>query len=315
MLLAAGPGVRGSAAGQRMRCTATPPKPARLQLTEVAPGTFMARGAAGEVNEHNLGRIGNAGFIVGDRGVIAVDTGTSYRHGKALLEAIGCVTSKPVRLALITHARQEFLFGAAAYREQGIPLHMHREASAMMTARCEDCLRTLRRTLGEDAMRGTVMFKPDRVFDGSHRLAQIGRPVEVLHYGHSSGPGDIVVLDAQTGTLFAGGMLDNERIPDVYDSDLAGWRRALRALHALPLELVVPGHGPAASPALVDTMERYLLALEARLRALLDAGVPLSEVPDRAGLPDFQQWDRYDTIHRRNASVVFVRMEREQFSR
>ena len=62
-------------------------------------------------------------------------------------------------------------------------------------------------------------------------------------------------------------------------------------------------------------MERYLLALEARLRSLLDAGVPLSEVPDRAALPEFQSWERYDTVHRRNASVVFLRLEREQLLR
>ena len=60
-------------------------------------------------------------------------------------------------------------------------------------------------------------------------LDLIGRPVRVLHFGHSSGPGDIAVLDERSGTLFAGGLLDQQRIPDVQDGDLAGWRRALRA--------------------------------------------------------------------------------------
>src|SRR5207344_635957 len=109
----------------------------------------------------NLGRVGNAGFIVGDEGVLAVDTGTSYRHGAALLAAIRQVTDKPVRLALITHTRQEFLFGAGAYREQGIPIQMHRQAADLMRSRCERCLKTLNQVLGEAAMRGTAMFKPD----------------------------------------------------------------------------------------------------------------------------------------------------------
>ena len=55
---------------------------------EVAPGVYMFRGAAGEVGVDNLGRIGNAGFIIGTTGVLAIDTGTSYRHGVALLTAI-----------------------------------------------------------------------------------------------------------------------------------------------------------------------------------------------------------------------------------
>src|SRR4029079_7465327 len=37
----------------------------------------------------------------------------------------------------------------------------------------------------------------------------------------------------------------------------------------------------------------------------------LSEAPEAAGLPDFAAWDQYDTIHRRNASIVYIRLERE----
>ena len=106
----------------------------------------MVQGARGEVDTDNLGRIGNAGFIVGDTGVLAIDTGTSYRHGVALLALIRRVTDKPVLLALITHTRQEFLFGAAAYREQGIPIRMHRKAAGLMQVAL--------RTLPEDAQAG-----------------------------------------------------------------------------------------------------------------------------------------------------------------
>ncbi|HEX9179155.1 MAG TPA: MBL fold metallo-hydrolase, partial [Burkholderiales bacterium] len=213
---------------------------------EVAPGVYMMQGARGEPDPANLGRIGNAGFIVGDSGVIAIDTGTSRRQGVALLEAIGRVTNQPVRLALITHARQEFVFGAAAYRERGIPVQMHRKAALLMAARCENCLKILRRTLGEEEMRGTAVFKPDRDFEEGMVLDVIGRPVRVLYHGHSSGPGDIAVLDEKTGTLFAGGLLDNQRIPDIQDCDLEGWRNALAALRQAGARTAVPGHGPAA---------------------------------------------------------------------
>jgi glyoxylase-like metal-dependent hydrolase (beta-lactamase superfamily II) len=279
---------------------------------KVAEGVYMLPGSKGEVDTGTLGRIGNAGFIIGDSGVIAIDTGTSYLHGVALLNAIAKVTDKPIRLALITHTRQEFLFGAAAYRERGIPIHMHRKTAELMVARCEGCLKTLKRVLGEDAMRGTVMFKPDEVFDQAPLLQLIGRPVQVLHHGHSSGPGDIAVLDLQSGVLFAGGLVDHLRIPDVQDSLLPGWRRALTALRALPIQNLVPGHGPSATADSIDAVQRYLAQLEARVLELIRFGAALSDVPDSAALPEFKDWDQYDIIHRRNASVLFVRMEREQ---
>jgi glyoxylase-like metal-dependent hydrolase (beta-lactamase superfamily II) len=290
--------------------------PAAPVALKLADGVYMLQGAAGEADAGTLGRVGNAGFIVGDSGVIAIDTGVSYRHGMALLQAIAKVTDKPIRLALITQTHQEFLFGAAAFRERGIPIHMHRKTAELMASRCENCLKTLKRVLGEDEMRGTTMFKPDQVFDaGLHEtplLSSIGRPVQVLYFGHSSGPGDIAVLDTRSGVLFAGALVDHLRIPDVQDSELPTWHAALTKLRALPLQRVVPGHGPAATADSIAAVQRYLTQLEARVLELLRSGAALSDVPDAAELAGFKDWDQYDIVHRRNASVLFVRMEREQ---
>jgi glyoxylase-like metal-dependent hydrolase (beta-lactamase superfamily II) len=280
-------------------------------VVQVAPGVYMLRGAAGEIGPGNLGRVGNAGFIVGPGGVLVIDTGVSYQQGVALLDAIARVTDQPVRRVLITHTRQEFLFGAMAFRERGIPIQMHRQAAQLMAARCENCLKTLKRVLGDEAMRGSAVLTPDLLFDGSMPLNVIGRPMQLLHFGHSSGPGDSALFDEQSGVLFAGGMLDQGRIPDVQDSDQAGWKNALNELRRWPILTIVPGHGPVAPATLVDTVARYLDQLEARMLGLLNAGAALSEAADQAVLPEFTGWDQYDTIHRRNASIVYVRLERE----
>lgn len=289
-------------------CATVPAEPRPLQ---VAPGVYTVPGAPGETNPANLGRLGNTGFIVGDTGVIAIDTGVSYLHGQALLAAIARVTDRPVKLALITHTRQEFLFGARAFQERGIPVHMHKRAAQLMAARCETCLKTLQRSLGSEAMRGTALFKPDAVFEVGFVTEAIGRTVHVLHFGHSSGPGDIAVLDERTATLFAGGLLSVQRIPDVIDGDFKGWQQALAALAARAPAHIVPGHGPVADARAVVAVQRYLAQLETRLMELLRAGTPLSEVPDLAALPEFETWDQYDLLHRRNASVGFLRLERE----
>lgn len=282
---------------------------------QVADGVWMLRGLPGEVTPENGGRVGNAGFIVGPLGVLVVDSGVSYAQGRELLAAIARTTNQPVRQLVITHARQEFLFGAAAFRERGIPVRMHTKTARLMAARCEGCLRTLQRTLGEEAMRGSAVVKPDATFDESESVTAIGRPVRLLYLGHGSGPGDVAVLDEHTRTLFAGGLLDNGRIPDVQDSQLAGWAQALAALRGLQLVRIVPGHGAAAGPELIATIERYLNELQVRARALLDADVGLSQVADGVQLPAFVHWDQYETIHRRNASIVFLRLEQERLAK
>ena len=277
----------------------------------MAPGVYMVAGSGGAADEQNRGRIGNAGFIVGDRGVIAIDTGTSYAHGRELLALIREVTDQPVRVALITHTRPEFLFGAAAFRERGIPVRMHSRTARLMASRCETCLKALRQTVGEEAMRGTEMYQPDQQFDTSHQIDLIGRPVKLLYFGHSSGPGDIAVLDMQTEVLYAGGLLDTHRIPDIQDSELAGWQQALRDLQGIRLSRVVPGHGAASSASLIMAVQRYLTQLEARTRSLVAKGTSLLSIAEDGELPEFENWDQYDTIHRRNAAIAFLRFERD----
>jgi glyoxylase-like metal-dependent hydrolase (beta-lactamase superfamily II) len=276
---------------------------------EVEAGVYMVPGLAGALSPANGGRTGNAGFIVGRSAVMAIDSGTSHTHGEALLAAIAQVTPLPVRLLLVTHVRQEFVFGASAFQARGIPVHMQRNAAALMAARCDNCLKTLRTELGEEAMRGTVVFKPDHVFDHTHVIETIGRPVLVQHHGHASGPGDTSAFDVRSGTLFAGGLLGNRRIPDIQDSDLDGWRRALGSLHSLRISTIVPGHGPAAGPELIAENQRYLAQLERRCATLLEQGAALSEVPDAATLPEFSRWDQTDGVHRRNAAIMFLRLE------
>lgn len=277
----------------------------------LAPGVYMLPGSGGAADEANLGRIGNAGFIVGDSGVVAVDTGTSYAHGRAILAAIRAVTDKPVKLALVTHTRPEFLFGGKAFQDAGIPVRMHTRTARLMAARCETCLKQMRQVVGEAPLAGTAMYQPDQQFDAPHAVEGIGRAVRVLYFGHASGPGDIAVLDEASGTLFAGGLLDAQRVPDIQDGDLAAWKKALAALRSLRVGTVVPGHGSASSSALIDAVEGYLVALEKKMRELVASGTSLLEVPDAGELPAYERWDQYELVHRRNASIAFLRFERE----
>jgi glyoxylase-like metal-dependent hydrolase (beta-lactamase superfamily II) len=107
-----------------------------LEPAPVADGVYAFIGAAGAIGPDNGGRVGNSGFIVGRSGVIVIDTGVSYRHGRAMVEAIRRITDKPIQLVIITHAVQEFLFGNAAFEELGAPLLTHARSAELMRSRC-----------------------------------------------------------------------------------------------------------------------------------------------------------------------------------
>lgn len=284
------------------------------RIEQIAPGVYLQHGLRGEIGPDTLGRSGNAGFIVGASGVLAINSGGSHRDGQALLAAITRSTALPLRGVLLTHAMQEFIFGASAFQAAGVPVLMHHDAARLMAVRCESCLKTLQRVLGADEMAGTRVPRADITFttaDATRALPDIGRPLRLLAPAAiAASPGDSAVFDDTSATLFAGALLDADTIPDVQDADLAGWHAALAALQGLPLRRIVPGHGPAAGTGLVESVDSYLRQLEQRTAALLQAGTALSEVADAVDLPAFAHWQRYDSTHRRNASIVFLRQER-----
>jgi len=282
-----------------------------LRPQKVADGVYAFVADTGEISAANRGNVGNSGFIVGPTGVIVIDTGISYRHARRMLAAIGRVTAKPVELVVITHAVQEFLFGNAAFEEHGIAILAHGETTALMKARCAHCLDNLRPVLG-DELEGTRLVLPQRQVSTSATIEAGGRTLELLYLGWASTPGDLAVFDRTTGTLFAGGLVALNRIPEIRDSDFEGWIRALETLRELPVKHVVPGHGPVSGPDAIRATADYLRALDEKIKALYARSSSLLESVDNAVLPAYGAWAMYATTHRQNALHRYLQLEIEE---
>ena len=279
-----------------------------LPAEKVADGVYAFIGDAGEISSANRGFVGNSGFIVGPSGVIVIDSGTSYRHGRRMLEAIARVTDKPVELLIVTHAVQEFLFGNAAFAERGIPILAHRETTKLMKARCDHCLQNLKPVLGEE-LEGTRLVLPQREIDATTTIDAGGRRLDLIYLGWASTPGDLAVIDRESNVLFAGGLVSVGRIPDIRDSDFEGWQRALRRLEGLKPARVVPGYGPVSGAGAIAQTAGYLDALDQVIRSLYAESSSLMESVEKAVLPAYRDWSMYATTHRQNALHRYLQLE------
>ncbi len=286
---------------------------AAIEPVRVTDGVYAFLGGPGEPTADNAGNVGNSGFIIGADGVVVVDTGISSRHGRAMLEAIARVTPKAVRLAIITHAVQEFLFGNAAFAQLGVPLLAHARSVDLMRSRCQHCLESLNKALGAQLMEGSRVVLPTHAVESSMPLAVAGLQLQLLYFGWAATPGDLAVYDPASGALFAGGLVSSGRIPDLRDGELVGWLAALDRLEEIPARWVVPGHGPVSTPAAIAQTRAYLLALDARVRQVYQSGASLLEAVDRVDLPQYRDWDMYPLTHRRNAHQRYLELERDEF--
>jgi glyoxylase-like metal-dependent hydrolase (beta-lactamase superfamily II) len=278
---------------------------------EIASGVYVMFGSGDAVTPANHGIVANNGFIVGSSGVTVIDTGSSYRYGRAMLDAIRKITRLPVELVVITHQGPEFVFGASAFHDQGVPILAQRRTAELIRERCAICLKNLIRTLGEDDMAGSRVTVPDRTVDGTTQIESGGRTFRLLYFGPASTPGDLAVLDTSTGVLFAGGLVSVGRIPEFRNERIPGWLDALDKLKALDVKAIVPAFGRLAKPADLDRLAQYLRELDAAVRRAFAAGVGLTDAMRDVQLPAFRHDKLYRVAQPQNVEHLYLQFEKE----
>jgi len=182
-------------------------------------------------------------------------------------------------------------------------------AAQLVAARCDTCLVHLQRLLGEEAMRGTRVLRPPQTVAASETRRVAGRTLRLWHPEWAATPGDLVVLDTASGVAFAGALVSVHRIPDLRDADLAGWRRALDGLQALPVRRLVPGYGPVTDLGALAAQRGYFDALERQAREQLESGASLLDALQQSDLPAYADWDLYARLHPRNLQQVYLKLE------
>ncbi|GFE52271.1 MBL fold metallo-hydrolase [Roseobacter cerasinus] len=294
----------------------TPPQCApageTLEITEIAPGVFVHTGQVAEPDATNRGDIANLGFVIGETGVVVIDSGTARWIGEALWRTIRARTDAPITHVILTHMHPDHALGASPFAEAGAQIIGHANLPRALADRQANYLESLDRLVGANVMLGTRGVPVDVTIDAQVEIDAGGRPLQIRAWPMAHTGTDITVFDAQTGTLLAGDLVFHLHTPAL-DGSLTGWRKAMADLAQMPLQRVVPGHGAPALdwPAGADDMMRYLDVLETDTRAAIDIGQRLGEAVEVIAQSEAKHWQLFEAYNPRNATVAFTELEWE----
>lgn len=283
----------------------------RLQARALAPGVYVVEGANADFARANGCNIINTGFLVGDDGVLVVNTGPSRRYGEQLRALIARTTPKPVRQVLHLNLHPDYFLGNQAFAD--VPRLATTATIDGMRAEARSYEDNLYRLCG-DWMKGTEALLPDRPV-AAGPLALAGRRLE-LHELKGHTVSDLVLVDRDSGVVFAGGLVFAERVPTTPHARLADWLASLDALAAQPPRQLVPSHGPVAAGSRgIEQTQRYLRWLDRSFAAAAQQGRDLVEVMAQPVPAEFRAWAAFATEYPRNVVHLYPGYEARTLQR
>src|SRR5579862_2279210 len=213
---------------------------------------------------------GNAGLVIGDDGVLVVDTFQDPRPAKALLAEIRKMTPLPIRFVVNTHYHLDHVNGNDVFAAAGATIVAHRNVRAWM--RTENIKMLDPPVTAEKKARVASLTLPTVVHDSHVDLFLGNRRINVRYYpGHTGG--DSVVSIPGAHIVFCGDMLWKDHVPNLIDATTKAWVESLDAMRKdYGTSTWVPGHGGIANAQDVLTFRKYLADLREGVRREQAAG-------------------------------------------
>ena len=285
--------------------------PANFDVSEIAPGNYVHYGSFDERSPDNLGDNANIGFIVGEKCVLAVDTGGSLPVGRALRQAIRRITPLPVCYVVLTHVHPDHFFGAAALLDDHPQFIAHENYPAQLAARARSYVNSLQRDLGEAAA-GSQIVRPTLLVRQRLELDLGGRTIVVQAWPPAHTDDDLTVFDTSTRTLWLSDLLFVGHTP-VIDGTITGFLAVMKDLRAIAAHHYVPGHGRSDLPwpQPLDAQQRYFTVILNETRAAIRDRKTIQQATDEVGLSEAGNWAVFDLFHRRNVTAAYAELEWE----
>ncbi len=252
----------------------------------------------------------NAGLIAGDDGSLLVDTLFDLRLTADMLESMRATTAAATHIDSVvnTHANGDHCYGNALLGQTEIIAtarcaeEMAEVPPATMAAllRSADSLgpagRFAQKAFSAFSFDDIPLALPTRTFEERLDLLVGGRSVSLLEVGPAHTAGDAVVHVADAAVVFTGDILFHGGHPIVWAGPVANWIAACDRVLALQPTVVVPGHGPLATPqALIDLKGYFeLLTREARVR--YDGGLTALEAARDIELGPYAGWSEAERV-------------------
>ena len=242
----------------------------------------------------------NSTFLVGDAGILVVDTGLNETEAAKLLSVIRHVSSLPVKYVVNTHYHPDHQGGNVVIGPSAVVIGTEF---------------TRQRTLAVQkapGMEGFHFHPATLTFQQRVTLHLDPYSVQIYFPGKAHTSGDALVYFPQQHAISMGDLFLNRSSPAMDDGSVENWIQALDHVLELPVESVVPGHFELAAKSDLKRFRDYLNDLYQQVKVLKQKDETLEQVRRdiRMGkYADFRQYPKYEATFSDNAAAIYQQLQ------
>lgn len=284
------------------------PEPRAVRISE---RVHVLLGPVQHASRANQGYMVNSTVIVGDKGVILVDSGGTAPVGRHIAAAVRRITDRPVTHVVNTHHHGDHYLGNVAFPDATIL--SSEMARSMVLETGEEWLRIMSEAIGRP-LPDTQPLAAHVTFPENSKTDIVVEGVRLVFWvpAGSHTVGDLLVYLPDDRVLVAGDVLVNRIVPTLQDGFLKNWILTLQEIEALGALHLVPGHGDLMTPQdvtrLRDDMVRFYSGVRQAFRSAQN------EETMRRSL-DLSMSERLERRHviGRNINRAYLEIEADSF--
>jgi cyclase len=227
------------------------------------------------------GGVSNSGIIVGDKGVIIIDTKMTPENGKQLVEAAAKITPKPITTVILTHRDVDHIGGLPSF-PKGVEII------------ATEVVPSTPRPNPDGGPRGPGAFRapsvvPTKVLTNKKEVLNLdGVKLELLHWAPAHTSGDTAVYLPAEKIVFTGDIFVEFSTPLIHEEQhgsSAGWIETVKGLLALDADTYIPGHGNVLTKQTIEPRLKLAESERAKIVELVAQGESLAEIEAAVGDP------------------------------
>lgn len=272
---------------------------------------YVLLGPIQHANRFNQGYMINSTVIVGDKGVILVDSGGSYEVGRHIAKAVRRITDKPITHVVNTHHHGDHYLGNVAF--EGATFISSEKCRRMVLETGGEWLGIMERDIGRK-LPGTKPLAAEVTYPEGARTETFVHGVRIVFWvpRGSHTIGDLLVHLPDDKVLVAGDVLVSRVVPTLHDGFVKNWIRTLDQIQALDVAHFVPGHGDLMTLHDVTALRSAMLRFYARVKEGYQSGKSEGDIRKSLDLSIWEKLERSYVIGR-NINRAYLEIEADSF--